>query len=209
MYYWDQYFLALFIALLLVRKYLISKAESFEPKKTIKLVYLSILFIGVLILISIFLQSSELKETALKSRHLIGFIMPIILIVSKINPNKFSYMVGVLFLAISFSTKMLSNHQHYLYGEKFSLNFYDDIFEISKSNNISFFPTDNFISKDLFFAWADYRYGSPTPFKDESYKLKMHEQLKINHFQFFDLRGIQRGQSDSFYLEFFLVNLLI
>ena len=47
-------FLALFIALLLVRKYLISKAESFEPKKTIKLVYLSILFIGVLILISIF-----------------------------------------------------------------------------------------------------------------------------------------------------------
>ena len=195
-------FLALFIALLLVRKYLISKAESFEPKKTIKLVYLSILFIGVLILISIFLQSSELKETALKSRHLIGFIMPIILIVSKINPNKFSYMVGVLFLATSFSTKMLSNHQHYLYGEKFSLNFYDDIFEISKSNNISFFPTDNFISKDLFFAWADYRYGSPTPFKDESYKLKMHEQLKINHFQFFDLRGIQRGQSDSFYLEF-------
>ena len=71
-------------------------------------------------------------------------------------------MVGVLFLAISLSTKMLSNHQHYLYGEKFSLNFYDDIFEISKSNNISFFPTDNFISKDLFFAWADYRYGSPT-----------------------------------------------
>ncbi len=195
-------FLALFMALLLVRKYLVSKAKSFGPKKIIKLIYFSILFIGILILISIFLQSTELKEIALRSRHLIGFMMPIILIVSKINLSKFSSMAGIVFLAISLSTKMLSNHQHYLYGEQFSLNFYDDVFEISKSNNISFFPTDNFISKDLFFAWADYRYGSPTPFKDENYKLKMHEQLKINHFQFFDLRGIQRGQSDSFYLEF-------
>ena len=195
-------FLALFIALMLVRKYFVSKAKTFGPKKIIKLIYLSILFIGILILISIFLQSTELKETALRSRHLIGFMMPIILIVSKINLSKFYSIAGIVFLTISLSTKMLSNHQHYLYGEQFSLNFYDDIFEISKSNNISFFPTDNFISKDLFFAWADYRYGSPTLFKDESYKLKMLEKLKINHFQFFDLRGIQRGQSDSFYLEF-------
>ena len=90
------------MALLLVRKYLVSKAKSFGPKKIIKLIYFSILFIGILILISIFLQSTELKEIALRSRHLIGFMKPIILIVSKIYLSTCCFsiviFVGMLYL---------------------------------------------------------------------------------------------------------------
>lgn len=121
-----------------------------------------ILFFLLLALIINIVNSNSYISLSYSQRNLLPFFCFVGLFLSSkysfINKFKFKqYLIYILLLSVII--KAYSNFTNYEYSSNVDSNFSKAINENISENNLVFFPTSRFTSKDYFLLWADYRYG--------------------------------------------------
>ena len=194
--------LSLIALVLCTAVYLIIKfrrTQEVSYKKLYKAIcLLCLMFLGVVILYK-GLTSAGLLNFAFSLRNYIPLLGMAVLFINHLVPKNISktfyYLPSLVFISLSlFSLKLYYNQTSENYALKFDASFTDFYSIYSRDfDYLVFHPSSSFISKDIFLAWSDHRYGdSRYLFSDEEEKLpfvitEAQNRIKILNTKRFDL----------------------
>lgn len=187
------FFIVFFLSFL---TFLISK---YFKKYSFNYIYilLSIFFILIFFLdfvVSFFKYDLIVQSASLRGRNFLPLVCLIILIMYNLNFSylfKFKHLLIVILLILT-CFKAYNNFNHSVYAINIDQKFNSYINMQSKlKNNLVFYPSSFFASKELFYLWSDYRYGdkiynfneqkNKLPFKIQERKIKI-DIFNIMHF---------------------------
>jgi len=194
--------LSLIVLVLCTAVYLIikfRKTQEISYKKLYKVICLScLMFLGVVILYKGF-TSLDLLNFAFSLRNYIPLLgMSVLFIKNSSSKNilkEYYYLPSILFIFLSlFSSKLYYNHASEVEASNYDVSFTSFYSLYSKDfDYLIFYPAGSFVSKDIFLAWSDYRYGdSRYLFSDEEAKLPFvleeeQKRVRILNTRHFDL----------------------
>tara|TARA_Y100001934_G_C12322989_1_gene761046 strand:- start:66 stop:1493 length:1428 start_codon:yes stop_codon:yes gene_type:complete len=123
----------------------------------------SFLLVVIYSLISAFLKGATYNEVGIATRNYLPFLGFIVLLLPRSEAEEkiqLKTIIASVVLIILISVKGYKNKELYTSSSKINLGFRSLIEESLPGRNYAvFFPDSNFISKDLFLLFSDYRYG--------------------------------------------------
>ena len=160
-------------------------------------IYISYVFLTLFLvnfILSLFIYDFLIHAASSRSRNFIPLVCLLVLIFKNKHLEyflKFKKLLLIIFFLASL-LKVFNNYNLSVYANNINNSFENYVkYQSNKENNIVFYPSSFFSSKDYFLTWADYRYGDRItnfndqrdnlPFKFNNYKIKI-DIFNANHF---------------------------